>query len=367
MGALRYTEVMIGLIALAGLALNDGNFTITGAGQLMLAPHRQVQMVSEDLRIQLHNKFADVYVLFVFRNHGPQVEVTMGFPEETAWIERSVVSRFRTSVDGLPVETQRRVIKKDDDYEAIRVKSVKFEPQQTRVVSVSYRVEHGIVYTGQQSFAYTFKTGASWHLAIETMRVTLDWSNVTGFQRPRRLVHAGDRTVGVAWQAQGPFSESFELRNVKPDFELLALLNPGFNGIVINSVVEAPRPIDPETQLFDDVPWRAPPQLSGDQVLVTIDWIQQKLRLEGATLVEGRVLRFGNKNYRLSRSTKIIDVVHIGGPTEYVFLADVVTSLGGTYRFDPISRTAYVNLKRPSGSSRSQEPFASVQPNRPEM
>lgn len=215
------------------VAANDA--AIAGVGgrlRLLEGEHRQVRMVRETVRVDLNTADAsyDVSAEFVFRNEGPAVTVTMGFPETGGgadfgakpYATRSAFRSFATWVDGAPTPAARARVRTsgDDEYEAFWVKTVRFGANQTRRVRVLYRAACGTNAAGERFAVYDF-TGGNWRGSVDesTLLVTLSGPGVSGasvravpLQQLSSLETRGGRYFfrWVHWQAQSRFQFYFK-------------------------------------------------------------------------------------------------------------------------------------------------------------
>lgn len=165
------------------LQANDTAMGAVGGTLQPMAEHPSIRMVSEDIRIQVRPDKISVTCKFIFRNEGKAVDVEMGFPEDHGG-DSSGFAYFRARVDGKPV-TVAHAKTKHNDMGGGRdwwVKTVHFEPGQTRVVEDFYGGNPSGDSLGGTWVTYVLKTGKNWKGPIGHAVITMDLSAVSDFQ-----------------------------------------------------------------------------------------------------------------------------------------------------------------------------------------
>lgn len=134
---------------------------------------------------------AQVDVTFILRNTGKEQTVTIGFPEassyEGIYFEmNNTIYDFRTTVDGVPIDTIRQPLKELNEefgFDKVHLWRIHFEAGQTHTVrsTYSYKPFHGV--SGDWSVEYILKTGSLWSGKIGRIDVFIKSSAlVSGFK-----------------------------------------------------------------------------------------------------------------------------------------------------------------------------------------
>lgn len=356
----------VALIALSSFTTSafaiDG-YVLTTGNLLNYGKSRHVQMVSEHIQVQLRDDDHLVDVTFLFKNHGPAHTVTMGFPEE-AYNMRKTILWMRSYVDGKRVALQRKLIKsvEDGDSEALWLKKVSFKRGQSRKVRVRYLARSGFGSAGHSYAFYDLKTGSTWNGPIERCRITVDSSRVKS-GRDLRLYferEQEDNAIFPAiWKSVGPSKIETVIRSVSPDFQLVALLAPGFWRFKINGEEV------PVAYAWYLSHW---PQRRGDEVLIepfslgtlfAKGWDPEDGTLNhwshpalGDKESRGWPKLVGPKSFQLP-SGRLIQLnratVNISAnfydKEPHLYLRDFIGAMGGAYRFN--HQNGYVELSLP--------------------
>lgn len=228
--------------ATAALGNDTGIVGIGGRLQQMSDEHRSVRMVRETVRIDIGRNDYTTTADFEFRNNGPAVTVTMGFPEGGYGDlgidpeKQAAFTSFVTSVNGRQVTAQRRPVQRDGEegtYQTHWIKTVRFARNQTQQVRVRYRAPLGSsVARGIERFLTYQFTGGNWQgkVAETKLLVTIQapgtYAVLGNFNNePIILQRNGNRFTRTwrDWQAQGDFS--FSLSRTLPGW--LAFGNNG--------------------------------------------------------------------------------------------------------------------------------------------
>lgn len=153
---------------------NDAYVRTAGASlfPLGLEKHKNIQMLSEKIDIELLEGRYLVNVDFTFYNYGPTETITVGFPQ---WRHRqpteSDFSEFATTINGHPVPFETIT---PEDPEALGeflvvtrwyTRKVEFPGNTATHTSVRYSAPYG-VYGISESLDYLFGTGSTWKGAI---------------------------------------------------------------------------------------------------------------------------------------------------------------------------------------------------------
>jgi hypothetical protein len=232
----------LGLLLWAGVALaNDGFAGIAGQGgrlRLLRTEHPTIRMEREWVQLDLYPRYYAVSATFIFSNDGPATSVTMGFPEygacdgdggggvEFPTSGNSAYQHFTTTVDGQPVNVERRVVvpdecRHDSVYQALWVKQVSFMRRQRRTITVRYQAQAGNrglagAPNPLTRFAVYQFTGGNWKGTVAESQLTVV-SHLTGLigftPRVPDVAQLADsvsaegiwRYTWRNWQAQGDF------------------------------------------------------------------------------------------------------------------------------------------------------------------
>jgi hypothetical protein len=220
----HFITILTVLLCCVTARANDGwAVGVGGRWRLMESEHGTVRLVREAIRMDVYPEYYDVNVEFVFKNEGVPVTVPMGFPESGGgdigpaedFRNHSGFVGFATWVDGGRVKAQRVVTRaKDEWYEALWLKRVRFGRGQTRRIRVRYRAPHGAAVGEGLSTSYDF-TGGNWRDKVEQSTLTvvthlsgLYQLSATFKGKPLPLRRRGNRFFfqWSNWQAQGDFT-----------------------------------------------------------------------------------------------------------------------------------------------------------------
>ncbi len=220
-------------VSMASLAVADDGWWVGVGGAQGFGRHQSIRMVKEDVRVNLRNASIRVHATFWFRNEGPAATVQMGFPESRMNQEDGAIRGLASWVDGRRVRVRRKSLSADREnraYEAVWLKSVRFGRGQQRRVVVSYTTDYSGSTSGDISFTYILRSGASWKGPIGDCSVTVDWSKMKGSSRPY-LEFAGS-TSGVKRPAKVSFPRTTQqvirMKNFEPDYDLVWSMIEGF-------------------------------------------------------------------------------------------------------------------------------------------
>ncbi|MEE9119183.1 MAG: YARHG domain-containing protein, partial [Calditrichia bacterium] len=210
-----------------------------------------IQMVSETIHLKYAGTtYQPVWLVEVeekFKNHGPAINVQIGFPFDTHEIfdfpddytgrtddiKSEYDPQFKTYINGNPVEVVSKFGLKNPEialhYKWIYTSDVHFDEQEEKVVRHTYVVRGEIVSTGEHTFKYILKTGALWKGNIESISIRLEMkeADASGFQSispaEHKAIKEGEK-IFLNWEYQ----------NLKPDFNIIISSPP----IVLKSVDE---------------------------------------------------------------------------------------------------------------------------------
>lgn len=339
---------------LAAVLVNDGWMHSSGNEKPFSKQHGSIQMVREHLHIDLRKVDAIVRVEFTFTNHGEATTVEMGFPEQT--YKGGDLEKLTSSVDGRPVKVTRRLISKDEDdeyfFEYAWVKTVRFEKGQTRRIVNTYVQGLGGDTSGHRFFSYTFSTGASWFKNIEEIRVTYSFDPKSGLSYPFPSIGSKDRVEFVPEAVIGRNERKIVWKNVEPDFRFNLDMVLGFWKAEVNGLLVPPQAlfVYPRGRASDLLVYVG--DLEGifggpdKQADLGSGWSRDGIRInwKGRGIkIEGREL-WADGTKRILRRPLQIDARFPDEKPSLVFLRDVVESLAGTYRYDPLFEKIYISV-----------------------
>jgi len=254
------------LVSFSSVMVGANDSAVTGIGgrwRMIKGEHRQVQMVSEHVRI-VQQKSGDFLTTadFVFRNHGPATTVKMGFPEEKGGdAANSSISllHFKTWVDGGLVKVKRRKITAlESDFLALWVKNVHFKRDEIRQVRVRYLSTSGGWYSnGNAWVSYNF-TGGNWRGKVRESILDVHflpgWYIFGPYQKskdkPPTVTRKGARFRfrWTNWQAQQEFM--LDYNTIFPNE--MARSKANSNGISSDFLA-----IEPGNAVYRGIPWVA--------------------------------------------------------------------------------------------------------------
>jgi hypothetical protein len=162
--------MIAGLAAFTSAQADDSNISGVGGAVTAMTPSRFVRMVAETVVCDAPTGAVDA--TFVFHNDGPATDVHMGFPEEGGGVTShdgyADLRSFQSYVDGQPVKAVRSPGKVNpasgdgEDFGGWWVKTVHFDPDQTRIVVDRYVGGIGDDSLGDNYLEYILSTGAAW-------------------------------------------------------------------------------------------------------------------------------------------------------------------------------------------------------------
>ena len=218
---------------------NDSSFEgIGGSLRPTQGENKAIRMVRETVILTPGATTYATRADFVFRNETATAQtVQMGFPEgyfEDGASDKSSFIGFRTDVDGERVTARRTILAKyQDEFNVYWIKTVSFQPRQTRRVRVEFAARYSSSnnWGFSRALAYDF-TGGNWRGKVEEsvleIRLTQPgmWRAVAVGARdamlPLALTRTGSgatlRRVWKNWQAQQ--TVTIGLERVQPQWRL---------------------------------------------------------------------------------------------------------------------------------------------------
>lgn len=340
---------MISTVALASMSFANDGYTYSTGGALNYSKSKQIQMVSEDVKIYMGDSTTRVHVDFVFKNHGGATTVTMAFPDEGYNVSEKAITKFSSTVDGRPVNVTyaKLAAENEDDMKGVWTKKVSFTNRGTRRVSVDYVSRNGGSVQAERDNIYIFETGATWKGPIETMKITVDSSGVkmgSSFFTP---VNTDEFTPikGWNWTRLSNTLHTITRKNVVPNFNLWLMSIPGFGNFTINGV-----PVSGDLIIMGGPHY---PKKNNGDVMLNVNFLgvlfgngddglnmfeNPFMSKYGKSLepVGTATLKDGNgKTYVLARPLFPVEVSE-AMVCDYVYLKDVVVAMGGKYTYNPI-------------------------------
>lgn len=327
---------------------DDAAWTLVG-GAGNFSNNKQIRMVAERVKIDLHDVRSHFHADFEFRNDGPATTVQMAFPEEAHdWpaVTKGVIHRFRSTVAGVRVPVKRHRLHGEtfqgSEYQAVWIKRVNFQKNQTKRVSVDYWADNGDIGDYVQN-SYILKTGATWKDRIGDCIITIDWSDLYA-TTPMISTGRGSKVK------HPPLARSVELRfkDFEPDFDIkIAWANCFWNFIVNGQLTEGSGLSDGRMPIAAGNP-KDPLIIARLVPCVFNQWP------DGFYDPIGTPFRIGKHTARvLNRSEVEIDgkrkaLRRIGpmvGDFQGVYLRDVIEAIGGRYTYVERQGFVYINLK----------------------
>lgn len=340
---------------------NDGSWVQTGSvGQFK--PNNQIQMVSEDVKIYLQDESAK----FVFKNHGNATTVTMAFPDETYSQSSPAIKKLVSKVDGQITKTTYQQIEPQgnneerDDVKGVWLKTVSFSANQTRTVTVDYEFDLAASVMNDRYLGYVLVTGATWRGNIEPCKVTVDWSKVKNYSKPdvRAINPENDsRSRTLPWKTSGNKQITFELKDIKPDFDIYISMLKGFWNYRINGNNVSTDAAGYSMYL---------PYGKGDNIMLPSfmlagffgaringqweEWKSSSVKIFGGEFeffAPDMIIFEDGKLVKPQRPFKKMAYPHNQmDEIDYVYLKDVVIALGGSYQYD--SKEDIINITFPA-------------------
>lgn len=199
MADLPLLSVILSLFALAGTnsAWADDGFFLGAGAAVFPATGTTVRMVSEDVKLRVEGRVVYAACEFVFVNDGPDADVLVGFPQETAedTAASSLIRNFTVLVDGreTPYEVREGIPNAalpELEYRRVFVWTVRFPSK------IAVKIEHAYNFdrSGFQGASlfhslddvrripYVLRTGALWSGTIGTARLTVDLGEPVPFE-----------------------------------------------------------------------------------------------------------------------------------------------------------------------------------------
>lgn len=230
--------------------------------------HPNVTMESCRIEGEVGTRETLVSCEFVFVNHGPAANVTMGFPAFAGYgLERPelMVPRlqaFRSWVDGRRVST--RIVpgapvvrwpKGKGPPNRWYTKAVWFGAGQQRLVRDTYVQPHGWP-GGGGFFPYALKTGASWNGPIGRVELILRWTGPyecewgysalwSGEDEPESRLHVSPDGREARWTAE----------NLEPQSDILVTFERGWTGLFLDGLEVPLWPPDFTVRVSGDGIW----------------------------------------------------------------------------------------------------------------
>lgn len=335
-------SILLLLTLLVSSWANDGWMVSSGGAYQFGKANPNIQMLSEDLRINLINGGANVEVRYVFKNHGPASEITIGFPEERGNVEGPGIRKLSSWIDGRPVRVQRKSLSADFDnrmYKVVWMKKVKFAANGSRSIIVRYETDLSGDTSETYGFYYTLITAKTWKLPIRDFRVTVDWTQMNDQSKPQFVLPGAQN----AWKVSGWRRRTASLHNFVPrgDLELRmrwGFWNFRFNGKRVNmtssyeDVIRGSRQ-DPMIRLRNcKTVLCAPP----DYVRQDNSWSKFESKYFGGPfeVSDYWVKTADGKRHRLARASRLRFDSHENKRVPFIYIKDLVRALGGTFKYN---------------------------------
>lgn len=351
------TSIAISIVAIAPIFANDGAMGEVG-GALNYSKNKQIQMVSEDIRIRMFDDFMKVEATYRFKNHGDKTTITMGYPDEGYNMGDKVITAFQSTVNGQPVKVSYQQLASEDEgivTKGVWTKKVNFSKNETKTVKVWVTAINGGSVQMDRGNRYILTTGATWRGPIQTCTITVDWTNVKNYSAPHLEFYKEEwPPILKTWSKVGPKSKTITLKNIRPDFNLDITMVPGFYNFEINGQ-KIPifygimtGPVYPQRQGSDIVF-----PVSGLEHLFSrktkddyLSWGNPVCKKWGGSFsIENDVLICENgKRFKLKKGTFSKKVAPFTEPTTFVHLQDVIQALGGKYSYDAKNDVVKINF-----------------------
>lgn len=201
---MKYLVLILLLSFVPSAASYSNDCSVSGQGgrwKVLKGEHNSVQMVSETVSISVLQNSSNenngfnykTIATFIFKNHGKAQTVKMGFPESSYGDFKGGFLYFHTWVDGKEVKAERCILDPEDEdsssyvafnpdsidcengFEALWIKEVSFEENETKTITVEYMspVNSGVALSGkgiEYWISYDF-TGGNWYGTVEESKV----------------------------------------------------------------------------------------------------------------------------------------------------------------------------------------------------
>jgi hypothetical protein len=366
--------MMVRFLVTASLALStltafaDDAYWMSVGSAGSFATSKDIQMESEDVRISLHNTFMHVRASFRFKNSGPTQTVTMAFPETvTDYKKRTknqplAIRSFKSWVDGqlVPVVRKRMPLKNLDEYaqySAVWLKKVSFKAGGRRHVVCEYDSNYSTG-TDYRAAYYILRSGATWRGTIGECKITVDWSHL--HHRGEPTISAAESPIGtsepLAPVRKGNKRAVYYFKNLEPKFDLEMMWPECFWNFRISGKEPEGWPVDvAQEAMVKGSPYDP---LIQPNVIVPLLGDEQEFKrwdeesLEGPPIIAlGREFEFPDdhhvtidgKSYPLSRP---LQGKRAWKRSRWLHLRDLITALGGSYRYDPKLDRADITLRQ---------------------
>jgi hypothetical protein len=146
--------------------------------------NNEIEMVAETIRVQPGENRWDAECIFVLRNTGKEMEVQVGFPDQTGWEpeaepKNGTIRNFRCYVDGreITVEHKKGIgnpLNPELQYPFAYVWKMHFKKGQKRIVKNTYTFGGLHIAGGEEVLTYVLKTGALWKDKIQSADIIFD-------------------------------------------------------------------------------------------------------------------------------------------------------------------------------------------------
>jgi hypothetical protein len=221
--------LLIHILVIFNLYANDSWVDSAGGSYTLLdSKNQNVQMVSENIKIDLYVNYYEMNIEFIFYNHGNTVELIVGFPEYSYGTGNVTnIRNFETSINNDTVEFE--IVQNADRSSRIKlwyVKNVIFEANNYTVSRVHYRADYA-GYGPYKGVEYLYGTGSTWkdqinRIEVEVINNTNFWLDSTFFRTEYTLQRKNDKTIEIQMNNISPgVDDTFRIRfTTFPAFEL---------------------------------------------------------------------------------------------------------------------------------------------------
>ncbi len=378
------------ILAIAAIASADDAYWVTVGTVGSMGKSKDIRMVSEEVRIKLHDHSMSVRASFDFKNDGKAQTVTMAFPEGIADAKKRdqsdtiAITKFHSWVNGKEVSVTRKALgdgTATGNYTAVWLKQVSFAARGKRHVVCEYEANYGEGEGWIQTY-YILRSGATWKGNIGDCKMYVDWNDLHDQGPPKfesslypLFRYSELHTVGFAkpfkdnekWRNDRPLkprrvdgkSAFLEFKNFEPTEDVSMGWITGFTNYVVNGHPCVGGFLDPGGDATAKGPGSDPlvqlmaiPCVFGtkkdvdamDQIIDENTPTDFGFRHVDIEFPDNEHVRINGHLKKLERPLEKSDSEK-WPPGRWVHVKDLVAAMGGSYRYDAKSGAADIRVK----------------------
>lgn len=369
----------LALLALTSAAFADDAFWSTVGTAGALGKSKDIRMESEVVRIRLKKHSMLVSASFDLRNDSEAQNVTMAFPDAIedskgrTGSSKFAIKWFRSQVDGHGVSTVRKVLDRPASpgtYSAVWLKKVHFGRHALRHVVCTYESAYG---EGEDVVTayYVLRSGATWKGNIGDAKIYVDWSGLKVPVAPRfTLSKSALYTFSALHEAGFPSDKEsdFERMDIEANPKLLGSQRAMFEFKVFKPtqdfVMSWPNEFpnffvngeEPRGSFEDDsgtLALKGPaidPSIEFWKISELLGSLKDVQASSGLTDAETKDFELHHRHIRFPDSRHIsIDgqskLLKRPISSQWLHIRDLVSALGGTYKYDKRLGREDINIK----------------------